>query len=293
MEGYAVLQQAVRYIESHLLEEIHFETVARQVHMSGYEFHRAFRFLSGMTVTAYIRNRRLSLAGQELLETNARVTDLALKYGYDTPESFTKAFTRFHGLAPRTARQTGAALKLFQPLVIKLILEGGKTMDYRLVNTEAQTFLALVRDFPNAIATEPGNTDIADFWAEPKTREKVEKLRALRPDGKKDLFGLCSPKKEERFDYGIGIRVDDETAAFDEAAMLQEGYALWKTEPATYAVLDCLGETGDSIEEMWGRFYREFLPQTGYKAAETTDYEIYPERGKPNLFCELWIPVEK
>ncbi|MBQ2667410.1 MAG: AraC family transcriptional regulator [Clostridia bacterium] len=293
MEGYTLLQQAIRYIEDHLLEDLNFETVAREVHMSGYEFHRAFRYLSGMTVTAYIRNRRLSLAGQELLETNTRVTDIALKYGYETPESFTKAFTRFHGTAPRNARQAGTPLKLFQPLVVKLIMEGGKTMDYRLEHTKAKEFIALVRSFPNSIASEPDNQDIADFWGEPETRVLVDRLRALRPIGKKDLFGLCSPKDADTFDYGIGVLVDSDTAHFDADVLLREGYSLWTVEPGTFVVLECLGETGDSIEKMWERFYKEFLPQMGYKAAQKTDFEVYLEKGRPGLFCELWIPVEK
>lgn len=293
MEGYTLLQQAIQYIEDHLLEDLNFETVAREVHMSGYEFHRAFRYMSGMTVAAYIRNRRLALAGQALLETDAKVTDIALRFGYDTPESFTKAFTRFHGVAPKYARQPGVTLKLFQPLVIKISMEGGRTMDYRLEHTEQKTFIALNRSFPNFVATEPGNHDIADFWDEPETRRLVDKLRALRPDGKKDLYGLCSPNTGDHFDYGIGVLVDSDTAYFDADVLLQEDYSLWTVEPGTFVVLDCLGESGDSIEEMWERFYKEFLPQMGYKVAQKTDFEIYFEKGRPGLFCELWIPVEK
>ena len=101
MEWIATMQQAIAYMEEHLLEEINYEAVAGHVHTSSYEFHRAFSFLSGMTANTYIRNRRLSLAGREIVETDAKITDIALKYGYDTPESFTKAFTRFHGVAPR------------------------------------------------------------------------------------------------------------------------------------------------------------------------------------------------
>ena len=110
MEWIAAIQRAIAYIEAHLLDELNYEDVARQVNISGYEFHRAFSFLTGMTANAYIRSRRLSMAGQEIVETDARITDIALKYGYETPESFTKAFTRFHGVAPRLARETSARL---------------------------------------------------------------------------------------------------------------------------------------------------------------------------------------
>ena len=166
MEWIAALQQAIGYMEAHLLEDINYEDVARQVHTSGYEFHRAFSFLTGMTANSYIRNRRLSLAGREIIETNARITDIALKYGYDTPESFTKAFTRFHGVAPRLARTEGAKLRMFNPFVIKIAVEGGQGMDYRIVQTKAQRFIALARSFSNEIINDDDNPDIPDFWDE-------------------------------------------------------------------------------------------------------------------------------
>ena len=129
MEWIEALQKAITYMEEHLFEEINYEDVAKQVHMSSYEFHRAFSFVTGLTANAYIRNRRLSLAGKELLETDTRITDLAMKYGYDTPESFTKAFTRFHGVAPKTAREEVGKLTLFNPLTITISVKGGKRIE--------------------------------------------------------------------------------------------------------------------------------------------------------------------
>ena len=295
MEWIAAIQRAIVYIEAHLLDEMNYEDVARQVNISGYEFHRAFSFLTGMTANAYIRSRRLSLAGQEIVETDARITDIALKYGYETPESFTKAFTRFHGVAPRLARETSARLALFNPLAIKIAVEGGRSMDYRIVQTEAQSFLAVKRSFRNEIINDESNHEIPDFWAECGANNRIGPLQALRPAGKRDLFGLCSPALEgaDAFEYGIGVRLDGDTAAFDAAEMASAGYSLWDVEPGTYVVFDCVGDDGDCISETWARFYREFLPQTGYEAAESTDYEVYPDDGRPGLLCELWIPVRK
>ena len=140
MEWIAAMQEAIAYMEDHLLEEINYEDVARHVHTSSYEFHRTFSCLTGMTANAYIRNRRLSLAGKEIMETDARITDIALKYGYETSESFTKAFTRFHGVSPKTAREEAAKLTLFNPLTIKITVDGGKSMDYKIVQTEQKKF---------------------------------------------------------------------------------------------------------------------------------------------------------
>lgn len=284
-------------MEEHLLDDINYEDVAKQVYISDYEFHRAFSFLTGMTANAYIRNRRLSLAGRELVETDAKITDIAMKYGYDTPESFTKAFTRFHGIAPRFAREGAAKLVLFNPLVIKLTVEGGKSMDYKIVQTKDQKFIALVRTFRNEIINDDDNHEIPDFWGEVNANQMLGPIWMLREDGKRDLYGLCTPTHAEdtkgSFDYGIGIIVDEDTADFDEAELEKAGFRIWNVKAGTYVVFECVGENGDCITETWERFYKEFLPQMGYEAEEETDYEKYFDQGKKGVFCELWIPVRK
>ena len=295
MEWIAAIQKSITYMESHLLEDINYEAVADHVHISSYEFHRAFSFLTGMTATAYIRNRRLSLAGKEIVETDIKISDAAMKYGYDTPESFTKAFTRFHGVAPKFAREDRGRLVLFNPFVIKLTVEGGKCMDYRMAQTKPQRFIAIVKSFANAIIQDETNHDIPDFWGECEQNHLIEHLLNLRTMGKRDLYGLCSPAKkdEDTFEYGIGVLVDEDTSAFDLEEFQRAGYRIWDVPPGTYVVFDCFGQDGACISDTWSKFYKEFLPQMGYEAKEATDYEIYFENGKPGLFCELWVPVRK
>lgn len=295
MEWTQQMQRAIDYMEAHLMEEIRFEDVAKHVCISSYEFHRAFSFLTGMTPGAYLRNRRLSLAGLEVVETDSKITDIALKYMYDTPESFTKAFTRFHGVSPKTARAEGAKLTLFNPLSIKLTVEGGKSMDYKIVKTNEQKFLALVRDFSNDIINDDENHDIPDFWGECNENHLLDPIYGLNPEGKRDLYGLCTPTKagKDTFEYGIGVLINEETKAFDADEMMRAGFRFWDVKPGTYVVFDCIGTDGDCISEMWSKFYKEFLPQMGYAAAQETDYEIYFENGKPGVFCELWIPIQK
>ena len=126
-----LIQQAICYMEEHIYEDINYTDVARSIHMSNYNFHRTFSFIAGMTANEYIRCRRLTLAAQELQTTDLSVIDAAYKYGYESPESFSKAFSRFHGSTPKQAKKPGAKLHLFNPLVIKIITEGGSVMDYR------------------------------------------------------------------------------------------------------------------------------------------------------------------
>ena len=290
-----LIQQAITYMEEHILEEINYADAAKTVHMSCYNFHRTFSFIAGMTANEYIRSRRLTLAAQELQSTDISVTEAAYKYGYDSPESFSKAFSRFHGSTPKQAKKKGAKLHLFNPLVIKITLEGGSIMDYKIEHRERQRFIALVRPFPNEITNDDNDRSIPDFWTECYERDLIEPMKSLRPEGKRDLYGLCSPAKdsETHFNYGIGIIIDNDTDAAKSTQLLNSGCQIWETAPADYAVFKCFGTDGSSLGETWSKFYKEFAPQTGYLQTDDTDYEIYYENGEKNLFCELWIPVRK
>lgn len=295
MKSVQLIQQAICYMEEHLLEDINYEDVAKSIYMSSYNFHRTFSFMADMTANEYIRNRRLSLAGQELQSTDISVIEAAYKYGYDTPESFSKAFSRFHGVSPRQAKRKGTELHLFNPLVIKIIVKGGSVMNYRIDRWSGKKFIAMVRAFPNEIINDDNDHSIPDFWEECHKKNLLNPLLSLRPEGKKDLYGLCSPavKNETHFNYGIGVIVDEETNTSDLDKLLADGYSIWETKPMDYAVFKCVGTNGDCIGETWSKFYKEFVPQTGYEQTDDTDFEIYFETGEQGLFCELWIPVKK
>ncbi len=227
MEWIKLLQAAINYIEEHLLEDINYEDVAKKVCMSNYNFHRTFSLMTEMTANAYIRKRRLSLAGQELQLTDITVIDAAYKYGYETPEIFSKAFSRFHGVSPKQAQVRGTQLSLFNPLLIKIILEGGRIMDYRIEKKGNQRFIAKVRSFSNELMNDESDNSIPNFWSECYEKKLVEKLRNLRPEGKKDLFGLCSPTQKDSltFDYGIGVEIDAETDTTNLSTLTQEGFS--------------------------------------------------------------------
>ena len=123
MDWITGIQNAVDYIEEHLTEEIDYDIVAKQSFSSTYHFQRIFSILCGFTVGEYIRNRRLTLAGSELATTDIRVIDVAMKYGYESPDSFAKAFQKFHGVTPSSARMNGSNLKSFSRLILKISLE--------------------------------------------------------------------------------------------------------------------------------------------------------------------------
>ncbi|NBI05568.1 AraC family transcriptional regulator [Senegalia massiliensis] len=279
------LQKAIDYMEDNLLESITYEDVAKHIYMSSYHFHRTFSLVTGITSNEYIRNRRLSMAGQELSLSNSKVIDIALKYRYSSPESFTKAFTRFHGITPSMAKRVGTKLKSFNRLVIKIKLEGGTIMDYRIEKREEFKLLAKVRKFRNESISEEGNTEIPDFWQECGANGTFDTLKQNTTNN--DIYGVCAPisKESKYFDYGIGMEFNGES--------IPDGYAIWDVKPTLWAVFKCIGETADCIGSTWERIFSEFLPSSEYTMIDDTDFELYSEDFKSNCFCEIWIPVEK
>jgi AraC-like DNA-binding protein len=128
------LSRAIHYIENNLTNEISVEDVSKAAYSSSSNFQRIFNLVTSMTIGDYIRNRRLSLAGQELQDKKSKTIDVAMRYQYDTPESFSKAFARFHGFSPSNVRKQGCILKIFQPLTIKITIQGGFSMSRKLID---------------------------------------------------------------------------------------------------------------------------------------------------------------
>lgn len=278
-------------MEEHILEPINYEDAARQVYMSNYHFHRLFSMLAGFTANEYIRNRKLSMAGQELIMSDKKVIDIALKYGYESPESFAKAFSRFHGVSPHAAKRPGVQLQSFNRLVIKIILEGGTAMEYRIVEREPFKLLAKVQSFGIEASASIGevsegeNTEVHEFW---ESAEKSGVFDVLHQRTTcHDTYGVCTHVSEESkfFDYGIGVLYD--------GGEVPEGYRIWEVEPTLWAVFKCIGKNPDCIGKTWERIFKEFLPGADYNILDDTDFELYPENRQPDYFCEIWIPVEK
>jgi AraC family transcriptional regulator len=278
------LQRAIDYIEGNLTEDIDYSVIAEKAYSSSFHFQRTFNLLTGLTVGEYIRKRRLSLAGEEFSETDAKVIDIALKYGYDTPESFTKAFTRFHGITPTAARHAGARLKSFNRLSISITLKGGAIMDYQIVRRESFTILAKVIKVPN----DDMGTIIPKFWTECKENNSI---KVLCDNGlKNELLGICEPEKkgEKTFRYGVGIECRSDL-------FVPQEFEVWTIPARTWAVFQCKGPLPASIQDMWKRIYAEFLPQSDFERLDEIDLELYQKdfADKESSVCEIWIPVKK
>ena len=175
MDWIKIIENALRYIEENLSGELTVGRIAEKVNISPFYFQKGFSMLCGYSVGEYIRMRRLSVAGSELVTSDNKVIDLALKYGYDSPDSFTKAFTRFHGSTPTDVRRKGALLKSFAPLHIKIILDGGNTMEYRVEEKPAFRVMGVSKMF----SYETANADIPQYWDEIHVQAAVKPVEGM------------------------------------------------------------------------------------------------------------------
>ena len=234
--------------------------------------------------------RRLSLAGEELSKGNAKIIDIAMKYGYDTPESFSRAFTRFHGIAPSEAKHSGK-VRIFTPLSVKLTLTGGSKMDYRIEKRDAFQVVCKRKrvDKPQSANATP---DITAMWQEYGANGTMGRLIACMPENPvmKGLLGICFSFElnAKQFPYGIGVEYDGRKVDDDLEIV---------TIPAnTYAVFTSKGKMPDAFIETYHKIVTEFFPQSAqYEYAENVEFEVYSSQdvSDPNYQCEIWIAVNE
>jgi len=216
----------------------------------------------------------MTLAAQELVRTEARVIDAAVKYGYDSPDSFTKAFLRFHGVSPSRAREPGALLKSLAPLHIRISLEGGSIMDYRIVEKAPFTIVGVKRPFNSDTSYQ----EVPKFWDEWLAQGEKRPIMGT--------FGVCIGMEGKEFDYWIA----DLYFPWEE---IPEGCetrvipgSLWAQFPCTLKTLQ------DTNTKIW----TEWLPALqGYALAGEYDIEVYlpPEEGASDSRVYIWVPLKK
>ena len=277
MDWVRTINNAVEYMENHLTDEITLADIARNVHLSAFHFQRAFSLLTDMSPAEYLRKRRLSQAGADLTGGEAKVIDVAMKYGYDSPESFTKAFTRFHGVSPMQVRK-GSPVQFMNRFTVRISIDGGCIMEYRIEKWEAMDLLVHAKEFH----AETSETEIPGFWDEYYANEEYRKIPGY--------LGVCAQEKtdSDEFRYGIGCRASDVEG-------VPEGFEIIHLPEYTWAVFKCVGPMPRAIQDMWGQIYREWLPVSDYELIPDYDIENYlpGDPSSRNYVSEICIPVRK
>lgn len=288
MDWLTGVQNAINYIEEHLTEEIDYTQVAKEANCSSFYFQRIFGILCGMTLGDYIRNRRLTLAGNELRAADEKVIDIALKYGYESPESFTRAFSRFHGVTPSEAKKYGSKLKSFSRLSVKITLSGGNIMDYKIIEKEAFNIIEKVE--AHTVENSENAKSIPDFWTRSHNDGTVKKLLDTTTD-RTFIFGVCYgnlPENAKTFDYSIAAKCDENT-------VVPEGFRKNTIPARTWAVFECKGAMPDAMQDTWHKIVSEFFPTSIYQPTYEMDIEAYTEGNmdSSDYRSEIWVPVIK
>lgn len=289
MDSIKRMNNALNYIEENLDNEIEFKEVARLALCSEYHFQRMFSFLAGISLSEYIRRRRLTLAAFELNNSSIRIIDVAIKYGYKSPDSFTRAFQNLHGITPSEARVNGQLLKAYPRMTFQLSIRGGNEMNYRIEQKEAFSIVGIKKRVP--IIFNGVNPEIADMWQS----LNLETIRELKELSNVEPLGIISAsvnfsegRMEERgeLDHYIGVATTKE---------FSDNFARLEVSALTWAVFEAVGPFSDTLQDVWGRIYSEWFPSSNYQISEGPEilWNENKDITSPNFKSEIWIPVIK
>lgn len=280
---------ALQYIEENLMNEIDFKEVARIALCSEYHYKRMFSFLAGISLSEYIRRRRLTLAAFELKESSIKVIDIAMKYGYNSPDSFARAFQNLHGLSPSEARFNGHSLKAYPRMTFHLSIKGGNEMNYRIEAKGAFRIVGMKKRVP--IIFNGVNPEIASMWKslDGEMINKLKKLSNVEPLGlisASTNFSEGRMEEKGELDHYIGVATTN--ACPNNLKQLEVPASSW-------AVFESIGPFPETLQNIWGRIYSEWFPSSNYE--QTEGPEILWNESKditsPTFKSEIWIPIIK
>lgn len=283
------MNRALSYIEENLADEMDMKEVARIALCSEYHFRKMFSFLSGVSLSEYIRRRRLTLAAFELQTKEAKIIDIALKYGYHSPDSFTRAFQNLHGITPSEARNNGQPLKAYPRMTFQLIIKGGNEMNFRIENKEAFRIIGIKKRV--GIVFHGVNPEIASMWAS-LDEEAIRLLKGLSNVAPLGLISASTNFSEGRMeekgelDHYIGAASTKECPV--HLTQLEVPASEW-------AVFEAVGRFPDALQEVWGRIYSEWFPSSQYEQIEGPEmlWNESKDIASPTFKSEIWIPVKK
>ncbi len=282
------LNQVMDYIEQHLTEEISLEEISRYAGVSDYHFRKIFYYLSGMTLSEYIRNRRLSEANKDLLNKES-VTDVAYKYGYESIDGFTRAFKAWSGFLPSEVAKTGVS-KMFPKLSFYIDVKGGQSMDYKIVEMPAFKFAGVSKRVP--MQFEGVNQAIVDL-ANSITQEQREAMHALQNIEPREIVNVSYEhdyqfmKDEGELTHLIGVLTTE-----DEVSDLLD---VLEVPAYTWAVFPNEGPFPDTLQQTYARIYSEWLPASDYEVIQAPAFSFtkFNEDQPGDAYSEVWMPVRK
>lgn len=296
MDWLACVRKAIDYMEEHLAEDIGVADVAEQVYISPFFLQRGFSVMTGCGVGEYLRNRRLYEAARELQNTEDRVIDIAFRYLYDSPESFAKAFSRFHGATPSQVRAGASPIRVFLPLRINLTVQGGQQMDFKITPMFPFKVIGFQREFDY----ENSYREIPLFWDEicAKYAASVYAGNAPANPYEQALVDNCIGEYGVCIDDIPGGRFRYLIAGKYTGGPVPEGMAVYEFPRGDWAVFNCVGPIPESLQALNTRIFQEWLPgNQDYELCGNATVEWYDcvngEKDDPDYRSAIWVPVKR
>lgn len=275
MDWLSGMNQAIDYIEDNLDGDISYYEAAKYVYCSEYEFQRIFSFMAKVTLAEYIRKRKLTLAACDIQMGKEKITDIAIKYGYDSPAAFSRAFSNQHGTTPTSARNEGVVLKSYPRISFKFVIQGRDKMEYKIVQKDELKVIGINRKM--STKNKEHWTEIPKFWDEFKQTGLKDKFKAYASGD--DVFAITTYSNEpDCFWYMLAV-------AYNGAKNV-DGYEVMTILAGTYAIFEVPSEDEDNIGNFTMRIFNEWLPSTGYKLTGKAEIECSTKNG-----TVIWMPI--
>lgn len=269
---------AVDYIENNLDGKIEYSSVAQAAYCSEFHFSRMFSSLLGISLSEYIRRRRLTKAAFDIQTSNDKIIDIALKYGYDSSDAFTRAFKKLHNVTPNLVRENSVQLKAYPRISFQITIKGDVELEYRIDRIDTEVRFVGKRQ---SVKTSRAFKEIPALWRMSNKdgfKQALIDMSWVNPKCKlESLVGICGKEAaitDEVFDYFMGVRYDSEVPSDMEEIRIP---------PSTYAVFP-------NVVDAWKRLYSEWLPTSGYELANQPCIEHFLGPGH-KIKHELWVPI--
>lgn len=278
VRGIDYLNEAIDYIEEHLTEELNDEEIAAIARCPLYYFQKLFLYVANIPLNEYIRLRRLSLAAVELQKSNAKVIDIALKYGYRSPTAFNRAFKQFHGIAPSSIKKGNTSFNSYPPIHFSLSVQGGEKLSFRIEKKASFSILGI--SMPLNKDLEKNFKNVPNMWDKALAEGRLSELLLMNDIHPKGLLGATLHHTDE-WKYFIAVA----------SSKLDLNYEKYPVPACLWAVFSGRG-TNLSLQDLERRVILDWLPTSGYTCADVPDIELYIKADPNDSIYEYWLPIK-
>ena len=283
MDWIEKMNMAIDYIEAHITDRLNTADIARVAGCSTYHFQRMFACMTGISLSEYIRRRRMSLAATDVKSGDMKIIDVALKYGYQSPTAFNRAFQSVHGVAPSLIKLDGVVVKSYPPLSFQMVVKGIRSLDFRVEKKEAFRVvgISVFLDGDMEHMSEP----VEQLWRIAEANGTTQKLKGLMAGEPAGLLEVMIPDDNiEEWRYLVSVATNE---------LVDESLEEYVVDAYTWAIFRDEGRTIEEVQDLGNRVISEWLPTSGYEYDNGPDISVHIKDDIEGVVLEYWLPIKK